>query len=52
MSKDDKNKVNTTGHQWDGIEEYNNPLPRWWVWTFYATSSGASATPSPIRPGR
>lgn len=29
--------VETTGHQWDGIEEYNNPLPRWWLWTFYAT---------------
>ncbi|RMD91617.1 MAG: cytochrome-c oxidase, cbb3-type subunit III [Alphaproteobacteria bacterium] len=27
----------TTGHAWDGIEEYNNPLPRWWLWTFYAT---------------
>lgn len=27
----------TTGHQWDGIEEWNNPLPRWWLWTFYAT---------------
>lgn len=27
----------TTGHEWDGIEEYNNPLPRWWLWTFYAT---------------
>jgi cytochrome c oxidase cbb3-type subunit 3 len=27
----------TTGHAWDGIEEWNNPLPRWWVWTFYAT---------------
>lgn len=26
----------TTGHQWDGIEEFNNPLPRWWLWTFYA----------------
>jgi cytochrome c oxidase cbb3-type subunit 3 len=26
----------TTGHSWDGIEEYNNPLPRWWVWTFFA----------------
>ena len=38
----DKDKVNeqgfgTTGHSWDGIEEWNNPLPRWWVWTFYAT---------------
>ena len=27
----------TTGHSWDGIEEWNNPMPRWWVWTFYAT---------------
>jgi cytochrome c oxidase cbb3-type subunit III len=27
----------TTGHSWDGIEEFNNPLPRWWLWTFYAT---------------
>jgi cytochrome c oxidase cbb3-type subunit 3 len=27
----------TTGHEWDGIREYNNPLPRWWLWTFYAT---------------
>ena len=36
MSKDDKNKVKTTGHEWDGIQEYNNPLPRWWVWILYA----------------
>jgi cytochrome c oxidase cbb3-type subunit 3 len=27
----------TTGHSWDGIEEWNNPMPRWWIWTFYAT---------------
>jgi len=27
----------TTGHVWDGIRELNNPLPRWWVWVFYAT---------------
>ena len=26
----------TTGHVWDGIEEYDNPMPRWWLWTFYA----------------
>lgn len=30
-----KDKHGTTGHQWDGIEELNTPLPRWWLWTFY-----------------
>ncbi|MDP2029116.1 MAG: cytochrome-c oxidase, cbb3-type subunit III [Thiobacillus sp.] len=30
--------VQTTGHAWDGdLQEYNNPLPVWWVYTFYAT---------------
>ena len=28
-------EVGTTGHSWDGIEEYDNPMPRWWLWTFY-----------------
>ncbi|KMO29048.1 cytochrome-c oxidase, cbb3-type subunit III [Methylobacterium aquaticum] len=27
----------TTGHEWDGIAEYNNPLPRWWLYSLYAT---------------
>jgi cytochrome c oxidase cbb3-type subunit III len=27
----------TTGHEWDGLTELNTPLPRWWLWTFYAT---------------
>jgi cytochrome c oxidase cbb3-type subunit 3 len=27
----------TTGHEWDGITELNKPLPKWWLWTFYAT---------------
>ncbi|RYG92694.1 cytochrome-c oxidase, cbb3-type subunit III [Loktanella sp. IMCC34160] len=36
MSKQtEKPDVGTTGHSWDGIEELNNPLPRWWVWVFY-----------------
>jgi cytochrome c oxidase cbb3-type subunit III len=30
-------QVETTGHVWDGIEELNNPLPRWWVWVLYLT---------------
>jgi len=29
--------VTTTGHSWDEIQELNNPLPRWWLWTFYIT---------------
>ena len=38
MSKETKKPdVGTTGHVWDGIEELNNPLPRWWVWVFYLT---------------
>lgn len=39
MSKQDKNpnEPDTTGHEWDGIEELNNPLPRWWLWCFYLT---------------
>jgi cytochrome c oxidase cbb3-type subunit 3 len=31
-------KVETMGHVWDGdLEEYNNPLPKWWMWLFYIT---------------
>jgi len=37
VKKDPSTGVETTGHQWDGIEELNNPLPRWWVWVLYAT---------------
>jgi cytochrome c oxidase cbb3-type subunit 3 len=28
--------VETTGHEWDGIKELDNPLPRWWLWSWYA----------------
>ena len=34
---DEFSGIETTGHDWDGIKELNNPLPRWWLWTFYAT---------------
>ena len=30
-------KVETTGHVYDGLEEFNNPMPRWWMWLFYIT---------------
>lgn len=27
----------TTGHEWDGIKELDTPLPRWWLYIFYAS---------------
>jgi cytochrome c oxidase cbb3-type subunit 3 len=27
----------TTGHEWDGLTERNNPLPRWWLGLFLLT---------------
>ncbi|TIL47230.1 cytochrome-c oxidase, cbb3-type subunit III [Mesorhizobium sp.] len=38
---DEVSGVSTTGHEWDGIRELNNPLPRWWVITFYVTIAWA-----------
>ncbi|WP_343565555.1 cytochrome-c oxidase, cbb3-type subunit III [Kiloniella sp. b19] len=34
--KDDVTGIHTTGHEWDGIEELNTPMPRWWLYVFYA----------------
>ena len=34
---DEATGTETVGHEWDGIEELNTPLPRWWLWTFYLT---------------
>jgi cytochrome c oxidase cbb3-type subunit 3 len=33
---DEHTGIDTTGHVWDGIRELDNPLPRWWLWVFYA----------------
>jgi len=31
-------EAETTGHTWDeDLGEYNNPLPRWWMWLFWIT---------------
>ncbi len=34
---DETTGVETTGHEWDGIKELNNPLPRWWLYIWYGT---------------
>lgn len=34
---DEHSGVETTGHEWDGIRELDNPLPRWWLWVMWAT---------------
>ena len=34
---DSHSGTETTGHEWDGIKELNTPLPRWWLWIFYAS---------------
>ncbi|MEM1104604.1 MAG: cytochrome-c oxidase, cbb3-type subunit III [Pseudomonadota bacterium] len=33
--------VETTGHEWDGIRELNNPLPRWWLIILWMTVAWA-----------
>ncbi len=37
MSNDQHHNDRLLDHAYDGIQEYDNPLPRWWVWIFYAT---------------
>ncbi|WP_109016690.1 cytochrome-c oxidase, cbb3-type subunit III [Novimethylophilus kurashikiensis] len=38
MSQEQKSTVQTTGHVWDDdLREATNPLPNWWLWTFYIT---------------
>ena len=33
---DEISGTETTGHEWDGIKELNTPLPRWWLFLFFA----------------
>ncbi len=37
FEKDEISGTQTTGHEWDGIKELDTPMPRWWLWTMYAT---------------
>jgi len=34
---DEPTGTETVGHEWDGIEELDTPMPRWWLMTLYAT---------------
>jgi cytochrome c oxidase cbb3-type subunit 3 len=36
IEKDSVSGRDTTGHEWDGIKELDTPLPKWWLYTFYA----------------
>ena len=36
IEKDSVSAQMTTGHEWDGLKELNTPLPKWWLYTFYA----------------
>ncbi|MBU8538346.1 cytochrome-c oxidase, cbb3-type subunit III [Falsiroseomonas tokyonensis] len=36
IEKDSLTGKDTTGHEWDGLRELNTPLPKWWLYTFYA----------------
>lgn len=35
--RDEVSGTATTGHEWDGLKELDTPLPRWWLFIFYAT---------------
>jgi cytochrome c oxidase cbb3-type subunit 3 len=37
IEKDALTGRETTGHEWDGIKELNTPLPKWWLYSFYAS---------------
>lgn len=37
MAASDDSQYKATGHVYDGIQEYDNPLPGWWYWLFIAT---------------
>ncbi|MBE7636666.1 cytochrome-c oxidase, cbb3-type subunit III [Sneathiella sp. P13V-1] len=36
VERDEHSGTETTGHEWDGIKELDTPMPRWWLWSFYA----------------
>jgi cytochrome c oxidase cbb3-type subunit 3 len=41
IEKDDVTGRMTTGHEWDGVKELNQPLPKWWLYVLWATVAWA-----------
>ncbi|MEZ5961396.1 MAG: cytochrome-c oxidase, cbb3-type subunit III [Hyphomonadaceae bacterium] len=39
--RDSVSGTETTGHEWDGVKELDTPLPRWWLYIFYACIAAA-----------
>ena len=35
--RDEISGTDMTGHEWDGVRELDTPLPRWWLYIFYAS---------------
>jgi cytochrome c oxidase cbb3-type subunit 3 len=42
IEKDAHSGVETTGHEWDGLRELNNPLPKWWLYVLYVCVAWAA----------
>lgn len=42
IEKDAYSGTDTTGHEWDGLRELNTPLPKWWLYVFYACIAWAA----------
>jgi cytochrome c oxidase cbb3-type subunit 3 len=42
VEKDAISGKDTTGHEWDGIKELDTPLPKWWLYVFYACIAWAA----------
>ncbi len=41
IEKDSVTGHMTTGHEWDGLKELNQPLPKWWIYIFWTTIAWA-----------
>lgn len=42
IEKDTVTGQMTTGHEWDGLQELNRPLPKWWLYLLWVTVAWAA----------